>query len=135
MSHRSAPPAVVVTLIVLAALGSIELARREAREPGDPRPIACTIAALFAVAVIRPPRFATDIWSYTMVGRILTVHHRNPYRVSPARRHDPLLHLLHHTWRSGTTPYGPLFVVHSALVALISGTHPTPTGWHSRSRP
>ena len=37
---------------------------------------------------------------------------------------DPLLHLLHNTWRYGTTPYGPLFVVQSSLVSLVSGTHP-----------
>ena len=125
MTPKSAPPAVVVTLILLATVGSVELSRREARDPGDPRPIAWTIGALFTVAVIRPPRFATDIWSYTMVGRILTAHHLNPYKVTPAALGpDPLLHLLHHTWRSGTTPYGPLFVLHSAFVALISGTHP-----------
>jgi len=125
MTPKSAPPAVVVTLILLATAGSVELSRREARDPGDTRPVAWTIGALFTVAVIRPPRFATDIWSYTMVGRILTAHHLNPYKVTPAALGpDPLLHLLHHTWRSGTTPYGPLFVLHSALVALISGTHP-----------
>jgi len=125
LTRKSAPPAVVVGLILLATLGSVELSRREARQPGDPRPVTAAIAALFAIAVIRPPRFATDIWSYTMVGRILTAHHLNPYKVTPAALGpDPLLHLLHHTWRSGTTPYGPLFVLHSALVALISGTHP-----------
>jgi hypothetical protein len=125
MTSKSAPPAVVVALILLATVGSVELSRREARDPGDTRPVAWTIGALFTVAVIRPPRFATDIWSYTMVGRILTAHHLNPYKVTPAALGpDPLLHLLHHTWRSGTTPYGPLFVLHSAFVALISGTHP-----------
>jgi hypothetical protein len=125
MTPKTAPPAVVVTLILLATAGSVELSRREAREPGDTRPVAWTIGALFTVAVIRPPRFATDIWSYTMVGRILTAHHLNPYKVTPAALGpDPLLHLLHHTWRSGTTPYGPLFVLHSAFVALVSGTHP-----------
>jgi hypothetical protein len=125
VSDKTAPPAIVVTLILLGALGSIELSRREARQPGGLRPIAWTIAALYTLAVVRPPRFATDIWSYTMVGRILAVHHLNPYRASPASvAADPLLHLLHHTWRFGTTPYGPLFVLHSGFVALISGTHP-----------
>ncbi len=125
ISHKSAPPAIVVALILLAGLGSVDLSRREARDPGDPRPIAWTIGGLYGLAVIRPPRFATDIWSYTMVGRILTSHHLNPYRVAPARiDHDPLLHLLHDTWRTGTTPYGPLFVLHSGFVALMSGTHP-----------
>ena len=126
ISHKSAPPAIVVALILLAAAGSIELARREARRPGDVRPIAWTITGLYALAVTRPPRFATDIWSYTMVGRILSVHHLNPYRTAPVELdHDPMLHFLHHTWSTGTTPYGPLFVVHAAVVALWSGTHPT----------
>jgi len=126
ISHKSAPPAVVVTLILLAAAASIELARREARRPGDVRPIAWTIAGLYLLAVTRPPRFATDIWSYTLVGRIVTAHHLNPYQTAPIElAHDPMLHYLHHTWSTGTTPYGPLFVLHSAFIALVSGTHPT----------
>jgi hypothetical protein len=125
LTRKSAPPAIVVTLILLAALGSIELARREARRPGSIRPIAAAITALYSLAVIRPPRFATDIWSYAMVGRVLVAHHLNPYRRSPASvSPDPILHLLHNTWRYGTTPYGPLFVVQSSLVSLVSGSHP-----------
>src|SRR5262249_52418198 len=75
ISHKTAPPAIVVTLILLAAAASIELARREAQRPGDVRSIAWTITGLYLLAVTRPPRFATDIWSYTMVGRIITAHH------------------------------------------------------------
>jgi hypothetical protein len=125
VSTRTAPPAITVGLILLATVGSIELSRREAKRPGDPRPVAWTIAGLYAVAVSLPTRFPTDIWSFTMVGRTVIAHHLNPYRVSPAQLgHDPMLHLLRHTWRGGTTPYGPLFVVHSAFIALISGEHP-----------
>ena len=124
LTKKSAPPAIVVTLILLAALGSIELARREARNPGGLRPIAWSITALYSLAVIRPPRFATDIWSYAMVGRTLVAHHLNPYRHSAASvSPDALLHLLHNTWRYGTTPYGPLFVAQSSLVSLVSGEH------------
>ena len=125
LTAKRAHPAIVVALVLLGALGSIELARREARKPGSLRPIAWSIAALYSLAVIRPPRFATDIWSYTMVGRVLVAHHLNPYRRSPASvSPDPLLHLLHDTWRFGTTPYGPLFVLQSGFVSLVSGTHP-----------
>lgn len=125
LTHKSATTAIVVALVLLGALGSIELSRREAHTPGSPWPITSSIAALYALAVTRPTRFATDIWSYTMVGRILAVHHLNPYRASPASvSTDPMLHLLHNTWRYGTTPYGPLFVLHSAFVSLISGAHP-----------
>ena len=125
VAPKSIAPAIKVPLILLATLGAIDLSRREARDPGDPRPIAWTIAGLFTLAVSRTPKFATDIWSFTMVGRTVVAHHLNPYRVAPAALvHDPLLPFLHTTWRSGTTPYGPLWVLHSAFVAVLSGTHP-----------
>lgn len=122
---KSVSPGIRVPLILLGTLSAIDLSRREARDPGDPRPIVWTIGGLFALAVATTPKFATDIWSYTMIGRIFAVHHLNPYRVAPAAlAHDPLLPLLHVTWRSGTTPYGPLSVAHASLVSLVAGTHP-----------
>jgi hypothetical protein len=125
VAPKSIDPAIKVPLILLGTILAIDLSRREARDPGDPRPIVGAISGLFALAVVITPKFATDIWSFTIVGRTLAVHHLNPYRVAPAAlAHDPLLPFLHVTWRSGTTPYGPLFVLHSALVALVSGTHP-----------
>jgi hypothetical protein len=78
LTHKSAPPAVTIALILFSTFASVELSRREAREPGDPRPIVATIVGLFALAVVRPPRFATDMWSYAMVGRTVAAHHLNP---------------------------------------------------------
>ena len=125
VAPKSLTPAIRVAFVLMATAGAIDLSRREARDPGSPLPIACAIAALFGLAVATPPKFATDIWSYTLTGRILAVHHLNPYRVAPVKMaSDPLLPLLHHTWRSGTTPYGPVAVLHAASVALIAGTHP-----------
>lgn len=125
IAPKSISPAVKVTFILLATFSAIDLSRREARNPGDPLPIVSAISALYTLAVVTTPKFATDIWSYTMAGRILLVHHLNPYRVAPnAIHHDPLLPLLHTTWRTGTTPYGPLSVLHAAFVALIAGSHP-----------
>src|SRR5689334_8275127 len=63
----SIAPAVRVTLVLLGTWGAIDLSRREARRPGDPRPIAWTIAGLFALAVGITPKFGTDIWAYTMI--------------------------------------------------------------------
>lgn len=125
VAPKSIAPAIKVPLVLLGTLGAIDLSRREARDPGDPRPIAWTIVGLFTLAVARAPKFATDIWSFTMVGRTLAVHHLSPYRVAPAAlTDDPLLPFLHTTWRSGTTPYSPLWVLHSAFVSLVSGDHP-----------
>ena len=55
IAPKSIAPAVKVTLILLATVVSIELSRREARDPGDPRPIALTVGALFTLAVADHP--------------------------------------------------------------------------------
>jgi alpha-1,6-mannosyltransferase len=125
LSHETATPAAVVALTLLGTLLSIELSRRESHAPGDPRPIAWTITGLYVLAVTWRPRFGSDIWSYAMVGRIFESHDLNPYRTAPAELlQDPMLHLLQPTWSTGTTPYGPLFVLQSGFVAGISGAHP-----------
>ena len=83
------------------------------------------IAVLLLVAVVFPPRFSHDLWSYAIVGRIVAVHHANPYlHPAGAFAADPLLRFVGPAWRRGTTPYGPLFAVQAAAVAIIGGTHP-----------
>jgi alpha-1,6-mannosyltransferase len=76
------------------------------------------------VAVAAPPRFSHDLWSYAIVGRILAVHHASPYLHS-ARTfpHDALFRRVGSEWRTGTTPYGPLFVAHAASIAFVAGSH------------
>ena len=121
----STAAAIKAALVVLASVCALDLVRREARDPGSPVPIAWSTAALFAVAVICGPRFSHDLWSYAIVGRIVTAHHANPYLHSAARfSHDPLFSLVGHEWRHGTTPYGPLFTLYSASVAFVGGAHP-----------
>ena len=126
MTPKSAPPAVVVDTDP-AGDGSDPSSSPGAKraDPGDPRPIAWTIGAPLhdrgdPSAEVRRPTSGRTRWSDGSSLRITSTRTGHAGRARP----DPLLHLLHHTWRSGTTPYGPLFVVHSAFVALISGTHP-----------
>ncbi len=115
---------VEIALVLGASLGAITLARREALDPGDPRPIVWSIAALFGFAVLVPSQFSGDLWSYAMVGRRVVAHHVSPYRVAPdAFPHDPMLHLVGREWQHGTNPYGPLFVVLAAFIAKLAGTH------------
>jgi len=116
---------VELALVLLAAACALDLVRREARDPGSPVPIACSTAALFAIAVIFPPKFSHDLWSYAIAGRIVAFHHANPYlHAAKQFRGDPILGLVGKEWRSGTTPYGPLFTLYSTAVALVSGAHP-----------
>jgi len=138
-AHAAGAAAASCTLVALApSLGTseklllafvasalvLDLVRREARDPGSPVPIVWCSAAVLLVAVAAPPRFSHDLWSYAIVGRILAVHHASPYLHS-ARTfpHDALFGRVGSEWRSGTTPYGPLFVAHAAAVALVAGSH------------
>jgi alpha-1,6-mannosyltransferase len=112
-------------LVLIAAGCSLDLVRREARNPGSPVPILCTTAALFAIAIVCPPRLSHDLWSYAMVGRLVLVHHANPYLVPPgAYGHDAFTALVAHGYRHTTTPYGPLFTLHAVIVAFVAGSHP-----------
>jgi hypothetical protein len=121
----SLPTWVNVVLVLAATACTLDLVRREARDPGSPTPIVCAIAALFAIAVIYPPRFSHDIWSYAMVGRIVAVHHASPYLHAPAAfGHDAFVNLVGNGYRHTTTPYGPLFTLQASIVALVGGSHP-----------
>ncbi len=120
------PTGVKLGLVAVASAATLDLVRREARAPGgSPQPIVWCGALLLMVAVITPPRFSHDIWSYAIVGRIATVHHANPYlHAAGTYRHDRFLALVGEEWRHGTTPYGPLFVLYAAAVAFVGGAHP-----------
>src|SRR5438552_11451849 len=58
------------------------LARRPASLP--PALVAVVGFGLGVVAITVPPRQSGDLYSYAMYGRILAVHHANPYVVAPA---------------------------------------------------
>ena len=121
---RDFAPLLRCALLIAGAALAFDLARVEAKRPGDPRPIVWSIAGLLVLAVLMPMRFGTDVWSYTMVGRVIAVHRASPYLHALGHySNDPLLHLVLPGWRHGTAPYGPLFLVQAAGVALVAGTH------------
>ncbi len=71
------------------------------------------------MAVIIPPFFSTDPFSYAMYARFETIYHANPYlatarSVAPG---DPLIPYLY--WRDIPSPYGPLWTLMSQ--AIIGG--------------
>ncbi len=71
--------------------------------------------------LVGPPLFSRDLFSY--VGQGLLAHHGlNPYAVAPsALGHGPLLSGIASVWRDTTSPYGPLFVGSSRVVAAVAG--------------
>lgn len=89
----------------------------------SPRLVASGAIGLSVLALLVPPLFTTDIFSYAMFGRLAGVYNLNPYLASAlAAARDPLLPYLY--WRSIPTPYGPLWTLLSWLMAR--GAHATP---------
>jgi hypothetical protein len=83
--------------------------------------VATVIAGLVVVAVATPPRGSNDLWSYVMYGRIVGVHHADPWVQAPAQfPSDPFLNRVSLGWRSTRSVYGPAFVSLSALVAVVA---------------
>jgi len=67
-----------------------------------------------------PVRLSDDVYGYASYGRLLSVHHANPYVISPsAYPQDPTYQLIH--WKVALAPYGPVWIVIGAVVGLLAG--------------
>ena len=76
----------------------------------------CSIVVI-ALATLGPPLFSDDLYSYALYGRMLVLHHANPYVQFPlVAANDPFLHVASNGLRS---VYGPLFTLLSGLIVWI----------------
>jgi hypothetical protein len=116
-SDASAP----AVLTAVAALGALILL--EARRALLPvRVIGGCGVALAVLAVVRPPHWSADLWSYAMYGRIVSAHHHNPYFVRPsAFPGDRVLARVTPGWRNSRSVYGPAFTAVSAMFTAAAG--------------
>ncbi|MHB8644639.1 MAG: hypothetical protein ACYDAR_02485 [Thermomicrobiales bacterium] len=85
----------------------------------DHRIVLTGAVVLGLMAIIVPPLFSTDPFSYAMYARFETIYHANPYlgtarSVAPG---DPLIPYLY--WRDIPSPYGPLWTLISQV--LVAG--------------
>lgn len=94
--------------------------------PLDLRIIAGGGLLLALLALLIPPVFSTDIFSYAIFGRLAGVHGLNPYLVSAAEGApgDPIAGYLYWEWRSISSPYGPLWTLVSSVLAQGEATTP-----------
>ena len=111
-------------LVVIAAVGACAVGWRAEQESGQgrglPRATWPVVAVLAAVAVAKSPIGSHDLWSYAFYGRVVSVHHADPYTaVASSYPHDLVYHLV--GWHHVPTAYGPLFTGYSALVARVAG--------------
>ena len=107
-----------VALLIGAWLGLGRVALRGRLRVGT----AWIVLAVWGLPLlIGPPLFSRDIYSY--IGQGLLAHHGlNPYSVSPsALGPGPVLSSIASVWRHTSSPYGPLFVASTDLVAGVAG--------------
>lgn len=83
----------------------------------DHRIVLAGAIMLGLIAVIVPPLFSTDPFSYAMYARFPTIYHANPYvataqSVAPWDALTPYLY-----WRDIPSPYGPLWTLVSQTIA------------------
>ena len=79
-----------------------------------------TVLVSGCLYLFTPATFSDDVYSYASYGRLLSVHHASPYVIPPsAYPHDPTFKLVH--WKDTVSIYGPLWIVISAVVGLVSG--------------
>ena len=72
------------------------------------------------IYVFTPVSTSDDISSYASYGRLLLIHHANPYFITPsAFPQDPTYHLIY--WRNIVTIYGPIWTLISAFLGWLAG--------------
>ena len=111
------------TTVVVATVAAATFLFLEQRRPriGLP-PVLAAIGLVLLVAVSSPPRSSNDVWSYTMYGRMVSVHGASPYKHVPADfRSDPFDKRVSPIWQHRGSVYGPAFVGYAAAVTFLAG--------------
>jgi hypothetical protein len=105
----------------LLALLVISLTAIRYSEHVSSRLIVGAIVAFTVVAVIGPPLFSTDVFSYQAYAQMLTHYHINPYTFGPDKAlgtypvASPLSGYIGAKWTGIPSVYGPLFTFVSAV--------------------
>jgi hypothetical protein len=85
--------------------------------------LAVVVAALVQIVPLAGPLLLSrDVYLYWAEARLVTVHHANPYTVTPSRYpHDPGTRQASRQWRTQTEPYGPGWVALGAVPSVMAG--------------
>ena len=119
----------LVVVCATAAAGAFSVLQRRASRRGGRRlggaVVAVGIGMVMLVAVGAPNRTSNDLWSYGSYGRMVVVHHANPYVATPSEfPHDPFSRRVSQIWQHRSSVYGPVWVGVTAVDALVVGTSP-----------
>ncbi len=79
--------------------------------------------ALFLIMqTLAPVLLSTDVFAYAIYGRVLSIHHANPYTASPPiAAGDPFMQLFGQQYIPSW--YGPLWTLISAGITCVGGEH------------
>jgi Glycosyltransferase family 87 len=105
----------------LLALLIISLTAIRYSEHVPQRLIVGAVVAFTVVAVIGPPLFSTDVFSYQAYAQMFTHYHINPYLFGPEKAlgsypvASPLSNYIAAKWMGTASVYGPLFTFFSAV--------------------
>ena len=124
VGDRGLPIAVSLIAVGIPPIAWIVLGRSEQNgRRCDPRIVAGLISLLLIAAVILPPHGSSDLWSYTMYGRMVSQHSSSPYTHIPNDfPHDPFLRQVAVGWRNTSSVYGPVFVGIAAAGSWLAGS-------------
>jgi hypothetical protein len=119
--HGAWKPVWVASVIAALALGGLGVLLARRRLLGL-RAAVVVAVVVQAVPLLGPLILSQDAYLYWAEARIITVHHANPYAVTPSRYpNDPATRLASPEWRTQTEPYGPAWAAVGTLPALAAG--------------
>ncbi len=96
------------------------MARVRVASPGPARLLRLSLPAL-AVAVLVPSFLSADVVDYVLRGRVLALHHANPYlQVAADFPADPMLGFGDAGWKAFPLPYGPVVAEVQGAVAWLA---------------
>ncbi len=113
--------AIVSIVAVVFSAGAFLLVLREAWRGNLPARLVIGLAVSYHVVVLfLPLLFSRDVYSYGIYGRIVSVHHANPYVATPADfLGDPFSPYVGPKWFQTPAVYGPGFVALSAFLTAV----------------
>ncbi len=108
-----------IALVVVAFAAWYLLAERLPELDGDTRMMRWLLAAMAVVLlamVVMPSRQSDDAFLYGIYGRMVSVHHANPWRTVPADvRGDAIERFVGQHWVRTPSYYGPVWISWAAL--------------------
>jgi len=111
-------------VVIVGAVVGFMFALREAWRGGISMRTAIWMSVAFNVLMLALPLlFSRDVYSYSLYGRIASIHHGNPYVDLPQNyATDPMFSLTGPAWKDTPAVYGPLFTLYSSLLtkAIVS---------------